>query len=103
MAVKPIPEGYHTVTPYLTVQGADQVIKFLENAFGARERMRLPGPGGTVGHAEIEIGDSLIMIADVDERGILGELSPAERVGERKRGSGGGARGEGDEVVGPQR
>src|SRR5213082_2146174 len=69
MAVKPIPEGYHTVTPYLTVQGADEVIKFVENAFGARERMRLPGPGGTVGHAEIEIGDSLIMIADVDERG----------------------------------
>jgi uncharacterized glyoxalase superfamily protein PhnB len=69
MAVKPIPEGYHTVTPYLTVRGADQVIKFMENAFGARERMRLPGPGGTVGHAEVEIGDSLIMIADVDERG----------------------------------
>ena len=72
--VKPIPEGYHTVTPYLTIQGADEVIKFLENAFGARERMRLPGPGGTVGHAEIEIGDSLIMIADVDERG---KITPA--------------------------
>jgi uncharacterized glyoxalase superfamily protein PhnB len=69
MAVKPIPEGYHTVTPYIMVQGADQVIKFMENAFGARERVRLPGPGGTVGHAEMEIGDSVIMIADVDERG----------------------------------
>jgi uncharacterized glyoxalase superfamily protein PhnB len=68
MAVKPIPEGYRTVTPYLVNRGADQVIKFAENAFGAKEKMRLPGPNGTIGHAEIEIGDSLIMIADADER-----------------------------------
>src|SRR2546421_3512202 len=68
MAVEPIPEGYRTVTPYLVNQGAEQVMKFAENAFGARERMRLPGPKGTIGHAEIEIGDSLIMIADADER-----------------------------------
>jgi PhnB protein len=52
----------------LVNRGADQVIKFAENAFGAKERFRLPGPKGTIGHAEIEIGDSLIMIADADER-----------------------------------
>jgi PhnB protein len=68
MAVEPIPEGYHTVTPYLVNRGAEQVIKFAENAFGAKERMRMPGPKGTIGHAEIEIGDSIIMIADADER-----------------------------------
>jgi PhnB protein len=68
MAVKPIPEGYQTVTPYLVNRGAEQVIKFAENAFGARERSRLPGPKGTIGHAEIEIGGSIIMVADEDER-----------------------------------
>jgi PhnB protein len=68
MAVKPIPEGYHTVTPYLVIQGAEKVIQFATDAFGAKERMRMPGPNGTIGHAELEIGDSVIMLADQDER-----------------------------------
>jgi uncharacterized glyoxalase superfamily protein PhnB len=68
MEAKPIPEGYHTVTPYLMIQGADQVIEFAKNAFGAKERVRMPGPNGTIGHAELEIGDSVVMLADMDER-----------------------------------
>ena len=68
MAVNPIPEGYHTVTPYLVVQGAEGVIQFAKLAFGAKERIRLPGPNGTIGHAELEIGDSVVMLADMDER-----------------------------------
>jgi PhnB protein len=68
VAAKPIPDGYHTVTPYLVVQGAEQVIQFAKDAFGARERMRLPGPNGTIGHAELEIGDSVVMLSDMDER-----------------------------------
>lgn len=64
MAVKPIPEGYHSVTPYLIVRGAAQAIEFYKKAFGATELMRFPGPNGTVAHAEIKIGDSPIMLAD---------------------------------------
>jgi PhnB protein len=64
MAVKPIPDGYHTVTPYLIVQGAAAAIEFYKKAFGAKELMRMPGPGGKVGHAELQIGDSRIMLAD---------------------------------------
>jgi PhnB protein len=64
MAVKPIPEGYHSVTPYLIVKGAAQAIDFYKKAFGATELMRFPGPNGTVAHAEIKIGDSPIMLAD---------------------------------------
>ena len=64
MAVKPIPEGYHSVTPYLVVRGAAQAIEFYKKAFGATELMRFPGPNGTVAHAEIKIGDSPIMLAD---------------------------------------
>jgi PhnB protein len=62
--VKPIPEGYHTVTPYLTVNGAARAIEFYEKAFGARQVFRLDGPDGKVGHAELQIGDSRIMLAD---------------------------------------
>jgi len=62
--VKPIPDGYHAVTPYLIVEGADKLIDFMEVAFGAVERMRMPGPGGVVGHAEMQIGDSVVMHAD---------------------------------------
>ncbi len=62
--VKPIPEGYHSVTPYLIVDGAAKALDFYTRVFGATERMRIPGPGGKVGHAEISIGDSLIMLAD---------------------------------------
>ena len=62
--VKPIPEGYHTVTPYLYIKGAGKAIEFYKKAFGAKETVRMDGPDGTVGHAEILIGDSLIMLAD---------------------------------------
>jgi PhnB protein len=64
MAVKPIPEGYHSVTPYLAVDDASAAIEFYKQAFGATERMRMPAPNGKIGHAEVEIGDSLIMLSD---------------------------------------
>ena len=64
MAVKPIPDGYHSITPYLVVNGAAQVIDFAKQAFDAQEIFRMPGPNGTIGHAEIKIGDSMIMLAD---------------------------------------
>ncbi len=64
MAVKYIPDGYHTATPYLIVKGAARAIDFYKQVFGATEIMRFPGPGGTIGHAEIKIGDSPIMLAD---------------------------------------
>jgi len=63
-AVKPIPDNYHAVTPYLVVQGAAKAIDFYKKVFGAQEVMRMPGPGGKIGHAEIKIGDSIIMLAD---------------------------------------
>ena len=62
--VKPIPDGYHTATPYLILKDAAQAIDFYKRAFGAAELMRMPGPGGKIGHAEIKIGDSPIMLAD---------------------------------------
>lgn len=62
--VKAIPEGYHSVTPYLFVRGAARAIDFYKNTFGAVERMRMPGPDGKIGHAELQIGDSVIMLAD---------------------------------------
>lgn len=61
---QPVPAGYHTVTPYLIVAGAASAIDFYQRAFGATEVMRLPGPDGRIGHAEIRIGDSPIMMAD---------------------------------------
>jgi PhnB protein len=64
MAVKPIPEGYHSVTPYLMIKGASRAIDFYKKVFGATEVMRMPGPGGSVAHAELQIGDSRIMLAD---------------------------------------
>jgi PhnB protein len=64
MAVKPIPEGYHSVTPYLCAKGAAQAIEFYKKAFSATERMRIMQPDGRVGHAELQIGDSVIMLAD---------------------------------------
>jgi PhnB protein len=63
-AVKPIPEGYHSVTPYLTVKGALQAIDFYVEAFDAKEALRMPAPGDLIGHAELMIGNSKIMIAD---------------------------------------
>lgn len=63
-SVDPIPSGYPRVVPYLWVSGAAQALDFYGDVLGATERMRMPGPGGTVGHAEIEIGGSVIMVAD---------------------------------------
>jgi PhnB protein len=62
--VKPIPEGYHALTPSVAVESAAQAIEFYKRAFGATERMRMPGPGDTIAHAEIEIGDSVLMLSD---------------------------------------
>ena len=74
--MKSIPEGYRSVTPYLMVKGASQAIEFYKKAFNARERMRMPGPGGKIMHAEIEIGDSVVMVADeFPEMGGVGPLT----------------------------
>jgi PhnB protein len=62
--VKPVPEGYHTITPYLSVRGGEKAIEFYRKAFGAEELYRIPMPGGKVGHAELQIGSSRIMLAD---------------------------------------
>ena len=64
MTVKAIPEGYNTVTPYLIIEGAAEAIEFYKKAFGAIELFRFPAPEGKIGHAEIKIGDSPIMLAD---------------------------------------
>jgi PhnB protein len=64
MAVQPIPDGYHTVTPYLTVDDAAKAIEYYKQVFGAKERVRMDAPDGKVGHAELEIGDSLVMLSD---------------------------------------
>jgi len=61
---KPIPDGYHTVTPYIAVDGAADAIEYYKKAFGAKERHRMDGPDGTIAHAEIEIGDSVVMLSD---------------------------------------
>lgn len=61
---KPIPQGYHSVTPYLTLNNTASAIDFYKRAFGAQEIMRMDMPGGKIGHAEIRIGDSMIMLAD---------------------------------------
>ena len=74
MAVQPIPAGYHTATIYLIVKGAAQALEFYKTAFGAVELMRMPGPNDTIGHAEIKIGDSPIMLAD--EFPEMGHKSP---------------------------
>ena len=73
--VRPIPEGYRSVTPYLVVKGGAKAIDFYKKVFGAREKFRMEGPGGTIAHAEIEIGDSVVMLAD--ENPEHGALSPA--------------------------
>jgi len=62
--VRPIPEGYHTVTPYLRCREAAKAIEFYKAAFGAEEVFRMPGPGGTIMHAEVRIGDSFVMVSD---------------------------------------
>jgi len=74
MSVKPIPEGYHTLTPFLTVRNALRAIEFYKQAFGAQERGVAKGPDGKVMHAEVKIGDSVIMLSD--EFPEFGSLSP---------------------------
>ncbi len=72
MTAKPIPDGYHSITPYLSIQGAAEAIDFYRRAFGAVELFRMPMPNeetGKIGHAEIKIGDSSIMLADPCEKG----------------------------------
>jgi PhnB protein len=61
---QPIPEGYQTVTPYLALDDAAKAIEYYKKAFGAKERGRMDAPGGKIGHAELEIGDSLVMLSD---------------------------------------
>ena len=74
--VKPIPDGYPRVTPYLYIDGARSAIDFYISVLGAEERMAMPGPEGRVGHAELTIGDSVIMLADeFPEMGIRGPRS----------------------------
>ena len=72
--VKAIPEGWHSLTAYISVKGAVEAIEFYKNAFGAKETGRLTMPDGSIGHAELEIGDSKIMIAEENEQ--WGNLSP---------------------------
>jgi len=64
MATKPIPEGYQTITPYLAVDDAAEAIEYYKKAFGAKERVRMDAPDDKIGHAELEIGDSLVMLSD---------------------------------------
>jgi PhnB protein len=76
---KPIPEGYHALTPYLRVKGAAGAIEFYKKAFSARELFRVAEPNGRVGHAELEIGDSRLMISDeFPEAGLFGPHSSEE-------------------------
>lgn len=77
--VQPIPDGYHSVTPYLLIKGAADAIAFYVKAFGAVEVMKLAGPDGKIGHAEIRIGNSHVMLAD--EHPDMGFLGPQSRGG----------------------
>ena len=72
--VNPIPEGYPRVTPYLHVDGAAAAIDFYTKVLGAKERMRMPAPEGRIGHAELELGNAIIMLADESEE--VGALAP---------------------------
>ena len=62
--VRPVPDGYHTVTPYLTVDDASRALDFYRRAFGAAEIMRMPGPGGKLAHAEMRFENSVVMLSD---------------------------------------
>src|SRR5439155_2954114 len=74
--VKPIPDGYPQVTPYLCVDGAAAAIEFYSMVFGAKERMRMPAPDGRIGHAELQFGDSVVMLSDeYPEMGVKGPKS----------------------------
>lgn len=74
MKTKAIPEGYNTLTPYIAVNGADKAIEFYKNVFGANEIGRITMPDGSIGHAELELGDSRIMLAEESKQ--WGNLSP---------------------------
>lgn len=74
--VKPIPDGYPQLTPYICVDGAAQAIEFYGKVFGAQERMRMPSPGGRIGHAELQIGEAVVMLSDEHpEMGVRGPKS----------------------------
>jgi PhnB protein len=73
-SVKAIPDGFHNVTPYLYLRGAAGAIEFYKSVFGAAEIMRMPGPDGRIMHAELKIGDSIVMLAD--ENPSMGIMSP---------------------------
>lgn len=75
----PIPDGYHTITPYLMLRDATRAIDFYKDVFGAEEIRRMPMPDGRVGHAELRIGDSIVMLAD--EFPEMGYVGPATRGG----------------------
>jgi PhnB protein len=79
MAVNAIPDGYYSLTPYLVIKGANEAIEFYKKAFGATELMRMPGPGGRIMHAEIKIGNSVLMLSD--ENPDRGYLSPVTHGG----------------------
>jgi len=68
MAAKAIPEGHHSVTPYLVVVGADKLVAFLEQAFAGKCVERIPGPNGAIAHAEVKIGDTILMLGEANER-----------------------------------
>ncbi len=67
MAIKTVPDGYHTVTPFINAKGVAKLIDFLKSAFGAEEIMRMPGPGGMVMHAEVNIGNSRLMLGEATQ------------------------------------
>jgi PhnB protein len=75
MAVKAIPDGYYSLTPYLVIKGAADALEFYKKAFGATEVVRMPGPGGRIMHAEVKIGNSMLMLSD--ENPERGAFSPA--------------------------
>jgi len=77
--VQPIPKGYSSITPYLAIRGAAEAIEFYKKAFGAMEVMRMPGPAGKLGHVEIKVGDSKVMLADESEK--MNFLGPQARGG----------------------
>ncbi|HKG42823.1 MAG TPA: VOC family protein [Gaiellaceae bacterium] len=79
MAVNPIPEGYHSLTPYLAVDDAARAIDFYKEAFGAEEVLRMAGPDGRIGHAELQVGDSKLMLSDPFPQSNV--RPPAERGG----------------------
>ncbi len=75
MAAKPIPDGYHTITPYVVVEGAAKFIEFLKQAFEGKVEVRMDMPGGKVGHAEVRLGDSMLMLGDASPQ------NPAQSAG----------------------